>query len=348
MKKIRLGKTNLIVSHSGFGAIPLQRLDDDSAARLLHAAFEGGINFYDTARGYSTSEYRIGHALADVRDKIIIATKTHAQTGEHLEKDLAISLAELGTYIDIYQFHNPSFTPRPGGADGLYDAMLKAKAEGKIKHIGISSHLLELAKAHVKTGLFDTMQFPLSALSTNDELELIALCKEYDVGFIAMKGLAGGVITNAKPTFAYLRQFDNVVPIWGIEHMWQLTEFLEYEKNPPTLNEEMWAIINKDRAELAGDFCRGCGYCQPCPAGIIIQQAARMKHILGRTALDGWIGERGQAMMRKINGCTNCGHCKEKCPYKLDVPNLLHANLAFYEEFIQVKKSFKTKQSPSS
>jgi len=160
MEKTRLGKTNLMVSRTAFGSIPIQRIGDDEARAILRRAFESGINFYDTARGYSTSEHRIGHMLADVRDQIIIATKTHAQNKEQFENDLVKSLSELGDggYIDVYQFHNPSFVPRPGGEDGLYDAMLKAKAEGKIRHIGVSSHVLALAKEQVASGLFETAQ----------------------------------------------------------------------------------------------------------------------------------------------------------------------------------------------
>jgi len=339
MKKFRLGKTNLMVSHSGFGAIPIQRIGDDEAAAILKRAFEGGINFYDTARNYSTSEYRIGHALADVRDQIIIATKTHAKTSEEFEKDLETSLAELGdgSYIDIHQFHNPSFVPRPGAADGLYDAMLKAKAEGKIRHIGVSSHRLALAKEMVTSDLFETMQFPLSSLASDEEIELVKLCKEHDVGFIAMKAMAGGLITNALSTFAFLLQFDNVIPIWGIQHMWELEEFLKYENNPPALDDEIWAIINKDKEELAGGFCRACGYCLPCPANINIPTAARMKLLLRRSNVQKFVTESVQEMMRNINNCTGCNHCIDHCPYGLDVPPLLSENLDYFENYLSEK-----------
>jgi predicted aldo/keto reductase-like oxidoreductase len=335
MEKTRLGKTNLEVSRTGFGAIPMQRVSDKEAADILHAAFDGGITFYDTARGYSTSEYRIGHVLADVREQIIIATKTPAKTGEEFKQILATSLSELGSdYIDIYQFHNPSFIPMPGAADGLYDEALKAKEAGKIRHIGISNHRLDLAKEMVASGLFETMQFPLSSLATDEEVELVKLCKEHDVGFIAMKGLAGGLITNAKSTFAFLNQFDNVVPIWGIQYMWQLEEFLKYSENPPALDDEIWAAINKDKEELCGEFCRACGYCLPCPAEIGIPMAARMRLLLGRTDWRNLISEEWQESMRRINNCINCRHCAKHCPYHLDTPSLLRENLTYFEKFV--------------
>jgi predicted aldo/keto reductase-like oxidoreductase len=340
MEKIRLGKTNLMVSRSGFGAIPIQRISDEESTALLRAAFEGGINFYDTARGYTTSEYKIRLALGDVRGKIIIATKSGANTGEQLEKNLETSLSELGTdYIDVYQFHNPSFIPRPGDENGVYDAALKAKSAGKIRYIGVTNHRLDLAVEMVKSGLFDTMQFPMSSLASEEELELVRLCKEHDVGFIAMKALAGGLITNAKTTFAFLRQFDNVVPIWGMQYMPQLEEFLRYEQNPPILDEELRAVIESDRAKLSGDFCRACGYCLPCPAGINIPTAARMELLLGRTNWRNMTDERGQEMMRRINNCTNCRHCAENCPYHLNTPKLLKANLKYFEKFVSEHKS---------
>ena len=335
MEKIRLGRTGLMVSRTSFGCIPIQRLSDADSSALLRAAFDGGVNFYDTARAYTTSEHKVGLALGDVRDKIIIASKTLAKTGEGLEKDLETSLSELGTeYIDLYQFHNPSVIPRPGDADGLYDAALLAKEKGKIRHIGITSHRLPLAKEMVESGLFETMQFPMSCLASEDELGLVRLCEESDVGFIAMKGLAGGLITDAKPTFAFLRRLENVVPIWGLEHMWQLEEFLSYEEAPPTMDGVMRATIEKDRAELSGNYCRGCGYCLPCPANINIPVAARMRLFLTRMDWRGLIGEQDQHAMRRINDCTNCLHCQEHCPYNLDPRGLMRESLDYFEQFL--------------
>jgi len=334
MEKIRLGKTNLMVSRSGFGAIPIQRISDEDSTALLRAAFEGGVNYYDTARGYTTSEHKIALALGNVREKIIIATKSGAQTGGQLEENLETSLSELGTdYIDVYQFHNPSFVPKPGELNGLYDAALKAKASGKIRHIGVTSHRLDIAVEMVKSGLFETMQFPMSSLASDEEIELVELCKIHDVGFIAMKGLAGGLITNAKSTFAFIRGFDNVIPIWGMQYMKELEEFLSYEKTPPVLNDEIWEIINRDREKLLGNFCRACGYCLPCPAEIPIPMAARMELLLGRMDWRGLVTENWREMMSRINNCADCRHCIENCPYHLDAPGLLKTNLIYFEKF---------------
>jgi predicted aldo/keto reductase-like oxidoreductase len=340
MEKIRLGKTNLMVSRSGFGAIPIQRVSDEDSTALLRAAFAGGMNYYDTARGYTTSEHKIGLALGDVRDQIIIATKSGAQTGGQLEENLETSFDQLGTdYIDIYQFHNPSFVPKPGEANGLYDAALKAKASGKIKHIGITSHRLDLAIEMVKSDLFETMQFPMSSLASSEEIALVELCKKHDVGFVAMKGMAGGLITNAKSTFAFIRQFDNVIPIWGVQYMRELEEFLEYEKNPPVLDGGIWEIINQDRAKLTSGFCRACGYCLPCPAEIPIPMAARMELLLGRMDWRGLITEDWQKNMGRINNCANCRHCIDHCPYGLDTPELLKVNLEYFNKFVAEHKN---------
>ena len=340
MEKIRLGKTDLMVSRSGFGAIPIQRISYEDSTALLRAAFNGGINYYDTARGYTTSEHKIGLALGDVRDEIIIATKSGAQNGEQLAQNLETSLSQLGTdYIDVYQFHNPSFIPRPSEDNGLYDAALRAKSEGKIRHIGITSHRLDIAIEMVKSGLFETMQFPMSTLATDAEIELVKLCKEHDVGFVAMKGLAGGLITNAKSAFVFLRQFGNVVPIWGIQHMSELEEFLEYEQNPPAFDDEIRQIINKDREKLSDGFCRACGYCLPCPAEINIPMAARMELLLGRMDWRGLISESWQEMMSRINNCSDCRHCIGHCPYNLDTPELLKSNLAYFEKFVAEHKN---------
>jgi len=182
------------------------------------------------------------------------------------------------------------------------------------------------------------MQFPLSSLSADVDLELIKECKKEDVGLIAMKALSGGLITNAASTFAFLRQFDTVVPIWGIQRETELDEFLALEKNPPVLDETIWTVINKDRAELAGDFCRGCGYCLPCPAGIEIPIQARISLLLRRAPYEPFIEDSFKEKMKLINDCIECGHCRNNCPYKIDTPNLLKRELKNYNEFYELHK----------
>ena len=335
MEKVRLGRTELIVGKNSFGALPIQRISKEEAAKLLRKAYDNGFNYFDTARMYTDSEEKMGYALADIRDKIIISTKTAATTVEGFWKDLATSLEMLKTdYIDIYQFHNPSFCPKLGDGSGLYEAMLEAKEQGKIRHIGITNHRLAVAEEAVKSGLYETLQFPFSYLASEKDIALVKLCEEHDVGFICMKALSGGLITHSDVAYAYLAQFP-VAPIWGIQRENELDEFLSYNDNPPSMNEERAAFIEKERLELMGEFCRGCGYCMPCPMGIQINTCARMSLLLRRSPTAGHLSEKGQAMMAKIDDCINCGKCKAACPYGLDTPNLLKRNYEDYKTFLK-------------
>ena len=334
MEMIRLGRTNLTVTKNGFGALPVQRVGMEEACRILRKAYDGGINYFDTARFYTDSEEKIGMALSDVRDKIIISTKTMSTTVEGFWKELNISLSLMKTdYIDIYQFHNPSFCPKPGDGTGLYEAMLEAKAKGMIRHIGITNHRLAVAEEAVRSELYETLQFPFSYLASEKEEALVRLCEEHDVGFICMKALAGGLITRSDVAYAYLAQYP-VAPIWGIQRESELDEFLSYNDNPPTLTEERLAYIEKERRELAGDFCRGCGYCMPCPAGIEINNCARMSLLLRRSPAALQLTPAVQEKMKKIENCLDCGQCKSRCPYGLDTPNLLRKNYEDYKTFL--------------
>jgi len=336
MDKIRLGRTGLMVTRSSFGALPIQRVSFDEAKFLLQKAYEGGINYFDTARNYTDSEEKIGYSLAHLRDDIIISTKSHALSGSELRKHLETSLYNLGTdYIDIYQFHNIKEVPRPGGKNGLYDEALKARDEGKIRFIGATSHTLDVAVEAVKSELFDTVQFPLNHLSSREDVGLVSLCMQHDVGLIAMKGLSGGLVTDASIPFAFFRQFDNIVPVWGIQREWELDQFLAMEENPPALDWEMEKRMEKDRRELAGNFCRSCGYCMPCPAGIDIPQAARMAFLLRRSPFEPYMTEEWKGKMDKIRDCKHCGQCKSRCPYGLDTPTLLRTMLDDYEQFYE-------------
>ena len=338
MDKVRLGKTGIEVPKNAFGALPVQRVTLEEAVRLLRKAYDGGMRFFDTARFYTDSEVKLGAAFDGMREKVYIATKTGATTAEQFWKDLQTSLSNLRTdYVDLYQFHNPSFCPKPGDGTGLYEAMLEAKDKGMVRHIGITNHRLNIAMEAIQSGLYETLQFPFCYLSTEKDLELVEACKQADMGFIAMKALSGGLITNAKAAYAYLAQFDNVLPIWGIQRERELDEFLSFMNNPPAMDEEIKGIIEEDRGELLGEFCRGCGYCMPCPVGIEINNCARMSLMLRRAPSKAWLTESWQEKMKLIEKCLHCGKCKGKCPYGLDTPTLLEKNYQDYKEILAGK-----------
>lgn len=339
MEKIRLGRTGLMVSRSGFGSLPIQRISLDESREILIKAYEGGINFFDTARQYSDSEEKIGYALSGVRENIIIATKSHAEDKKTLFEHLETSLKNLKTdYIDLYQIHNPSELPDPNDPDGLYAGMLEAKEKGLIRHIGITNHSIKNAIAAAESGLYETVQFPLNSLSSDEDLELVELCRKLDIGVIAMKAMSGGLITNPASTFTFLRQYGNILPIWGVQKMSEIEDFIALENNPPLLDEVMWEIIKRDRAELAGDFCRGCGYCLPCPAGIDIPNQARISLMMKRAPYGEFLEDSFKEKMDLINNCINCGHCRDNCPYKLNTPDLLKRELKKYYEFYEAQK----------
>ncbi len=339
MGKVTLGSTKIVTDKNGFGALPIQRIGDFEAVRLLRRAYEAGITFYDTARYYTDSEHKLGLAFAGMRDKIYIASKTGAVTPEGFWRELETTLTNLQTdYLDIYQFHNPSFCPKPGDESGIYDCMVKAKEQGKIRHIGITNHRLHVAREAVESGLYETLQFPFSYLASEEDLALQEQCKAAGMGFIAMKALAGGLITNSAAAYAYLAQFDNVLPIWGVQREPELDEFLSYIENPPVMTQELQEVIAHDREELIGEFCRGCGYCMPCPAGIEINTCARMSLLIRRSPSAAQLTKQAQDKMMQIEKCLECGSCKQKCPYHLDTPALLKRNLKDYKEILAGKK----------
>ncbi len=331
MSKIKLGSTGIEIEKNGFGCLPIQRISKEEAARLLRKAVDGGMTYFDTARAYSDSEEKMGYAFRGIREQVVIATKTHAQTASELWEHLEASLKNLGTeYVDVYQFHNPAFCPRPGGEDGLYDAALEAKAQGKIRHIAITNHRLAVAHEAIDSGLYELLQFPYSYLSGPQERELVDKCRTKGMGFVAMKGMAGGLLGNGTAAAAWMARQEGVVPIWGVQHEWELDQFLACVKEPPELTAELQAVIDRDRAELTGDFCRSCGYCMPCPAGIQISQCARMSLMLRRMPEAGYLSDYWRGEMKKIENCLHCGTCASKCPYGLDTPRLLQDN---YNEY---------------
>ena len=335
MREITLGSTGITTRQNAFGALPIQRDDKDTAVAILRRAYEGGMTFFDTARAYSDSEEKVGEAFHGMREKVYIATKTAAKTPEQFWEQLETSLRMLQTdYIDLYQFHCVGQCYKPGDGTGMYECMLEAKAQGKIRHIGVTAHNIEIAMECVQSGLYETMQFPFSYLSSDKEIALVQACKEANMGYIAMKGLAGGLIHDSKAAMAFMTQFDNVLPIWGVQRMSELEEWLAYMDETPEYTEEIRAFVEKEKLELAGDFCRGCGYCMPCPVGIQINNCARMSLMLRRAPSKAWLTKEMQAEMMKIENCLHCGACASKCPYELNTPELLAKNLADYKKVL--------------
>ena len=337
MEKIRLGKTELTITKTGLGCLPVQRCDVNTAVKILRAAYEGGITFFDTANAYTDSEHKIGLALSDVRENIVIATKSGAWSREGVLAHVENSLKELKTdYVDLLQLHNVPEVPDPNDPEGPYAGAVEAKRRGWVRHIGVTTHRIDVAELCIDSGLFETLQFPFSYISAERDLALAEKCKAADMGFIAMKGLAGGLLTNARACQAFMNQYDNVVPIWGVQRMEELEQWLALEKEGVAMDEDTAAFIQKERQELAGSFCRSCGYCMPCTVGIDIRQAARMNMLLRRSPWQQYMTEEWREKMEQIDQCVDCGKCKSRCPYGLDTPKVLKYMLedyrAFYEE----------------
>ena len=331
---ITLGRTSITVPQNAFGALPIQRVDVDTAVRLLRRAYDGGIRFFDTAHAYTDSERKLGIAFEGMRDKVFIATKTQAKTGDKLREELEASLEALRTdYIDIYQLHCAPQCFRPGDGTGLYEALVEAKEQGLVRHIGITAHKIGVAEEIVASGLYETLQFPFSYLASDRDIALVKATAEAGMGFIAMKGLSGGLLTNSTACMAFMLQYP-ALPIWGIQREKELEEWLSFFEKDVTMTDELREFIENDRKELLGEFCRGCGYCSPCTVGIVINQCARMSQMIRRAPSQAWLSDYWKAEMARIDECVDCGLCKTRCPYELDIPNLLRKNLADYNDIL--------------
>ncbi len=334
IKKVRLGRTGLMVTKTAFGALPVQRISRADAVKLLRRAYDAGVNYFDTANAYTDSEEKLGEALHDVRAQVVISTKSGGGDKKTVQAHIEESLRRLRTdYIDLFQFHNPAKLPDPEDPDGPFAAALEAKKKGYIRHIGITNHRLPVALVAVESGNFETMQFPFCYLSSPQDVDLVKRCAAADMGFIAMKGLSGGMLSNAAACYAFMQKYENVVPIWGVQHEWELDQWLELTEKGQKMTPELQAVIDKDRKELAHNFCRSCGYCLPCPAGIDIPQAARMAMLLRRSPYRPYMTDEWREKMHRIEGCLHCNGCKSRCPYELDTPSLLQAMLKDYDAF---------------
>lgn len=334
IKKVRLGRTELYVTKTAFGALPIQRISKEDAVRLVRRAYDAGVNYFDTANKYTDSEEKLGIAFEGIRQNVVISTKSDGKDKKTVQAHIEASLRRLRTdYIDLFQFHNPAVLPDINDPDGPFAAALEAKQKGYIRHIGITNHRLAVAHQAIESGNFETLQFPFCYLSSEKDLALVADCRAHDMGFIAMKGLSGGMLNNAAACYAFMQQHDTVVPIWGIQHEWELDQWLDLTERGQTMTPELQAVIDHDRTELAHNFCRSCGYCLPCTAGIDIPQAARMAMLLRRSPYQQYMTDEWYAKMHKIEECVHCDACKSRCPYELDTPDLLQAMLKDYDQF---------------
>jgi predicted aldo/keto reductase-like oxidoreductase len=334
MKYLNLGKTGIKVSEVGFGGIPIIRLQTDEAVKVLRYAFDKGITFYDTANMYRDSESKIGQALSPVRDKIVIATKTILRESAGLRKHLEQSLKMLKTdYIDVYQFHQVANDEAWGKItkdSGALSEADKAKKEGKIRFLGVTSHNLQMAVKLIKTGLFSTVQFPFNFIEQEAKDKLHKYSQEKGIGIIAMKPFAGGVIDSAVLAFKYLRQFPDVIPIPGFDSIKSVDEIVSIYEHHNEINDEDLGKMEKYRQELGRNFCRRCEYCQPCPNGVIVTAAMSYPIVASRMSPEVSV-EFLKIPMESIEKCTECGVCIEKCPYELPIPELLKKNYDLFE-----------------
>lgn len=336
MQTMRLGRTGLVVSRVGFGGIPIQRCSKDGAIAVVRRCLKLGITFYDTANGYSTSEERIGKALFGRRRDVVIATKSAARDRKTAREHVELSLKRLSIdYLDLWQLHNVS-TPEayeqvlgPGGA---MEAAQEALKVGKIRHIGISSHSMEIALQAVASGRFETIQFPFNFVTNEAKDKLVPLAQKHDVGFIAMKPFAGGMLGDAKLAIKFLLQFETVLPDPGVQSVGEIEEIVDIVNGSWELTAQEQSEIERIRADVGTRFCRRCGYCQPCPQGVEIPLLMNYESFLKRfpqqRLLEGWIAEA----METGRNCVQCGECEERCPYQLPIREMLAENLEAYDK----------------
>ena len=321
-----LGKTGLKISRMGFGGIPIQKIDAEGTKPLMKLLLKMGINYIDTARGYTVSEEFLGIALEGIRDKFVLATKSMARTKEAMEQDIATSLKNLKTdYIDLYQVHNPNAKDvetvmAPGGA---LEALIEARDAGKIGHIGITLHSVDLFREAVNYPWVETIMFPYNIVETQAE-ELIAQCREKDIGFIDMKPLAGGAIDDAKTALRFVAANPNVdVLIPGMAEIGEIEENFAAIEDTSPLSAEEKEKIDAIRKSLGTEFCRRCNYCAPCTAGIPIPLVFLMEGYYSRYDLKEWATGRYNAMAKTAADCIDCGVCEGRCPYNLPIRKML-------------------------
>lgn len=321
-----LGKTGLKISKLGFGGIPIQKVDAETTRKLVESMIEKGINYIDTARGYTVSEGYLGEALEGVRDKFVLATKSMSRSKEAMAKDIEISLGNLRTdYIDLYQVHNPSMhqleeVMSPGGA---LEALMEAREAGKIGHIGLTAHSVEVFEKAIELPWVETIMFPYNIVERQAE-DLIRKCAEKNIGFIVMKPLAGGAIEDATLALRFICANPDVsVVIPGMFDVKEIEQNLASCENVSPLSETEKEAIQKVREDLGNNFCRRCNYCVPCTVGISIPNVFLFQGYLDRYGLEGWARERYATLSVKASACVECGACEPRCPYNLPIREML-------------------------
>ena len=321
-----LGKTGLKISRLGFGGIPIQKVAAVATKQLIHAMIEKGMNYIDTARGYTVSESYLGEALEGVRDKFVLATKSMAVTKEAMAADIETSLHNFRTdYIDLYQVHNPSVAALDTilAPDGALEALLEAKAAGKIGHIGFTTHTTQLFEKALSLDWVETIMFPYNLVETQGE-ELMRKCTEKNIGFIVMKPLAGGAIEDPALALRFIcANPDVTVVIPGMYDVKEIDMNLAAVENTAPLSADELKKIEEIRSQLGNNFCRRCNYCQPCSAGINISGIFILQGYLDRYGLGEWAKVRYDAMPVKANACIDCGACETRCPYNLPIRAML-------------------------
>lgn len=338
MQTTRLGKTELQVPRIGFGGIPIQRLTEEEAVKVVRRCLDLGVTFLDTANAYTTSEGYIGKAIAGRRDQVILATKTAARDKATALEHLELSLKQLQTdYIDLWQLHNVSTEAAfeqilaPGGA---MEAAREALQSGKIRHLGVTSHSLDVAIKMTPTGHFETVQVPLNFVTDEALAEMLPLARQHDLGFIAMKPLAGGLLDNANLAIKWLLQFEGVVPDPGIERVSEIEEIVRIVEGSWELSAEERQEIDRIRAEAGTRFCRRCQYCLPCPQGIKIPVMMNVRSFMKRFSETWYEKNNFAAVIDTARTCIDCGQCEERCPYHLPIREMLAENIAYYEEMV--------------
>ena len=330
-----LGNTGLEVSEVGFGTIPIIRLSSEEAVRVLNRAYDRGITLYDTANMYLDSEEKIGRAFRDKRHQVVLATKTIRRDRKGAENDLDLSLQRLQTdYIDLYQFHQVSQEQdfqTLVGPEGALEAVLRAREEGRVRHIGVTSHSLEMALKLIATGLFSTLQFPFNFIEERAALELHPAARQRGLGIIAMKPFAGGMLEDARLCFRFLRQWPDVIPIPGFDAVAGVDEVVALYRRENVVTAEDRKAMEERRQELGERFCRRCEYCQPCPQGVMITPAMIYPVIAHRIS-PAIASTFSAKAMESVKNCIECGECHQRCPYGLPIPEMLKDHLAQWEQ----------------